>query len=98
VISTNADAVLIEIRNPAVEYASLFPSSGAGIMGMTERVRLAGGRLDHGILNGEFSESGTARTAIVTTPVRVAIVDDDALVRAGLVMMFGRRGWYLHRR
>jgi signal transduction histidine kinase len=54
VISTNADAVLIEIRNPAVEYASLFPSSGAGIMGMTERVRLAGGRLDHGILNGEF--------------------------------------------
>ena len=30
------------------------PGSGTGLVGLTERVRLAGGRLDHGASNGEF--------------------------------------------
>ena len=55
VVSTNGDAALIEIRNPGgLDSTSVLSSSGAGILGMTERVRLAGGRLDHGMRNGEF--------------------------------------------
>ena len=53
-VSSNGDAALIEIRNPGLDSSSVLPSSGAGIVGMTERVRLAGGRLDHGMRNGEF--------------------------------------------
>lgn len=54
VSANGTDAALIEIRNRMSESAPELPSSGAGIIGMTERVRLAGGRLDHGFENGEF--------------------------------------------
>lgn len=54
VSATRDDNAVIEIRNPAVESPGVLPSSGAGIIGMTERVRLAGGSLDHGLRNGEF--------------------------------------------
>jgi hypothetical protein len=50
---------------------------------MTERVRLAGGRFDHGLENGEFDRRAPAK-AVMGGPVRVAIVDDDALVGAGV--------------
>jgi signal transduction histidine kinase len=54
VSADSGDAALIEIRNPIAGSASVMASSGSGIIGMTERVRLAGGRLDHGLRNGEF--------------------------------------------
>ena len=54
VTADGGDAALIEIRNPTTESGSALPSIGSGIIGMTERVRLAGGRLDHGQRNGEF--------------------------------------------
>jgi signal transduction histidine kinase len=54
VYANGADTALIEIRNPTMEPVSVPSNSGAGIIGMTERVRLAGGRLDHGLENGEF--------------------------------------------
>jgi signal transduction histidine kinase len=41
------DGLVIEVRNPLP--AKPFPSpGGTGLVGLTERVRLAGGRLDHG--------------------------------------------------
>src|SRR5215471_5949272 len=52
--------LLIDIRNPLVN-GQAFPSagpaiggSGTGLIGLTERVRLAGGELDHQATDGEF--------------------------------------------
>ena len=38
----------IELTDPGANGASLTPGSGTGLVGLTERVELAGGRLDHG--------------------------------------------------
>jgi len=49
--------LLIEIRNPAVNGQAAGPvigGSGTGLIGLTERVRLAGGELDHQAADGEF--------------------------------------------
>jgi hypothetical protein len=63
-------------------------SGGAGIIGMTERARLAVSQLDHGLRKlGVLPTRGIAPQTIMSRPIRVAIVDDDALMRAGLVMM-----------
>lgn len=50
------DRLLIDIRNPLPEAASapVAPGAGLGLVGLTERVRLAGGRLDHLIVDREF--------------------------------------------
>lgn len=46
----------VEVRNPRPASASapLVPGSGTGLIGLTERVRLAGGSLDHHMGDGEF--------------------------------------------
>ncbi|MFC5833775.1 sensor histidine kinase, partial [Nonomuraea insulae] len=48
--------LLIDIRNPLAPAgtAPLAPGSGLGLVGLTERVRLAGGQLDHHNTDGEF--------------------------------------------
>ncbi|MFB9838380.1 sensor histidine kinase, partial [Actinoallomurus acaciae] len=48
--------LLIDISNPlpAAETAPAVPGGGLGLVGLTERVRLAGGRLDHQITDREF--------------------------------------------
>lgn len=48
--------LLIDIRNPLAPAgtAPLAPGSGLGLVGLTERVRLAGGQLDHHNAEGEF--------------------------------------------
>jgi signal transduction histidine kinase len=48
--------LVIDIRNPLPEDGAepLAPGSGTGLVGLTERVRLAGGRLDHQAAAGEF--------------------------------------------
>ncbi|WP_239115463.1 sensor histidine kinase [Planotetraspora kaengkrachanensis] len=49
--------LVIDLRNPLPDEPSaapLIPGSGTGLIGLTERVRLAGGRLDHEITSGEF--------------------------------------------
>ena len=53
--SPGADLV-IEIGNPLPEPGTdpAVPGSGLGLVGLTERVRLAGGRLDHGVSDGRF--------------------------------------------
>ena len=48
--------LLIDIRNPlpAGNPPPVAPGGGLGLVGLTERVRLAGGQLDHEIIEGEF--------------------------------------------
>jgi signal transduction histidine kinase len=49
--------LLIEIRNPVVNGNAAGPAiggSGTGLIGLTERVRLAGGELDYQAAGGEF--------------------------------------------
>jgi signal transduction histidine kinase len=49
--------LLIDIRNPVVNGQAAGPvigGSGTGLIGLTERVRLAGGELDHQAADGEF--------------------------------------------
>ncbi|MFG2089522.1 MULTISPECIES: sensor histidine kinase [unclassified Spirillospora] len=48
--------LVIDIRNPlpAAGAGPAAPGSGTGLVGLTERVRLAGGRLDHETTAGEF--------------------------------------------
>lgn len=53
------DGLLVEVRNrrPLVEAPDQFqiPGSGIGLIGLSERVELSGGRLDHGIQpDGQF--------------------------------------------
>ena len=57
------------------------PGSGAGLLGLQERVDLAGGTLVHGP-DGSGDFVVDAELPVVT--IRVLLVDDDALVRAGL--------------
>ncbi|MGW0807925.1 sensor histidine kinase [Nonomuraea sp. NPDC002799] len=48
--------LLIDIRNPLPAPGSVpaAPGSGVGLVGLTERVRLAGGQLDHQSTGGQF--------------------------------------------
>ncbi|WP_328520067.1 sensor histidine kinase [Kribbella sp. NBC_00359] len=46
------DGLRIELTNPASNGTPLTPGSGTGLVGLTERVQLAGGTLDHGRVPG----------------------------------------------
>lgn len=48
--------LVVELVNPlpAQRDAPIVPGSGLGLVGLTERVRLAGGRLDHDGIDGRF--------------------------------------------
>ncbi|MET9271738.1 histidine kinase [Kribbella sp. NPDC003557] len=46
------DRLRIELTNPASNGTPLAPGSGTGLVGLTERVQLAGGTLDHGRVPG----------------------------------------------
>lgn len=52
------DRLVIDVRNPLPEGETslpITPGTGTGLVGLTERVRLAGGRLDHEVTpDGEF--------------------------------------------
>jgi signal transduction histidine kinase len=44
----------IEIRNRLTEVPATAPGAGIGLIGLAERARLAGGRLEHEVAGGEF--------------------------------------------
>jgi signal transduction histidine kinase len=48
--------MVVDVRNPLPTNSSASPARGAGtgLIGLTERVQLAGGQLDHEISAGEF--------------------------------------------
>jgi signal transduction histidine kinase len=52
VVGAPGDGLRIELTNPAPNGTSLTPGSGTGLVGLTERVQLAGGTLDHGQVPG----------------------------------------------
>ena len=58
--------------------------AGTGLIGLAERVELAGGALQHGPNGAATSSCGRCCRGRV---IRVLLVDDDALVRSGLRMM-----------
>ncbi len=47
------EGLRIELTNPASNGTPLTPGSGTGLIGLTERVHLAGGTLDHGKVPGD---------------------------------------------
>jgi signal transduction histidine kinase len=53
--------VVVDVRNRlrgpgerAAATATAVPGSGTGLVGLAERIRLAGGRLEHGVIGGTF--------------------------------------------
>jgi signal transduction histidine kinase len=48
------EELVVEVGNPLPAKASVAPGGGAGLVGLTERVDLAGGRLDHGVAGDGF--------------------------------------------
>jgi len=47
--------LVVDVRNPVGDGPPTAPGSGSGIIGLTERVGLAGGDLEHGVTSaGEF--------------------------------------------
>jgi signal transduction histidine kinase len=51
---TPGGSLVIDVRNPLCANGSAIPGSGTGLVGLTERVRLAGGSLDHRLMPEEF--------------------------------------------
>jgi signal transduction histidine kinase len=45
----------VELRNPCPQDSAGIPGAGAGLIGLAERARLAGGRLEHGRAGEEFT-------------------------------------------
>jgi signal transduction histidine kinase len=46
--------LVIDVSNPLTGRPSVIPGTATGLIGLTERVRLAGGQLDHRAAAGEF--------------------------------------------
>lgn len=52
---TPGDSLRVSLSNPAPDVAPTIPGTGTGLVGLTERVRLTGGHLDHELTaTGEF--------------------------------------------
>ena len=64
------------------------PAPAPGLVGLAERATLSGGRLEHGLdERRRLPAARLAAVAAMSEQIRVLVVDDDALVRAGLAML-----------
>jgi signal transduction histidine kinase len=53
---SDEDTLVVEVTNPIPpDLAATLPGAGAGLVGLRERMRLIGGRLDHGATDGHFT-------------------------------------------
>ncbi len=81
------ERVDLEVANAMKTDAA--PSAGHGIIGMRERAQLAGGSLSAEAVDGDFVVRATIPIGVgrVSTAIRVVLVDDQALFRAGIRML-----------
>ncbi len=85
-VAATAESIDIEVTDPGPARPSTGASSGHGLIGLDERVRLVGGTLSSGRHGDGF------RVHAVTAHgseemIRVAVVDDQELVRSGFVLL-----------
>ena len=64
-------------------------AGGHELVGLRERTRLLGGDLEYGAVDGSRFPGGRASpsTALEVIVIRVAVVDDQELVRSGFVVL-----------
>jgi signal transduction histidine kinase len=51
---TPGEHLIIDVTNPLCSEPTVIPGTGTGLVGLTERVRLVGGQLDHQVTAREF--------------------------------------------
>ena len=85
------DGLDVVMRNP-FGFGSATPGSGLGLVGLTERAELRGGRLDVRREGATFVLHGVDPVGGMNpreNMIRLLIVDDDPLVRSALALMLG---------
>ena len=79
----------VELRNPLGLRAGSTPGAGLGLVGLTERTELRGGRLEDAARKAPGCCAAGSRGRHDPPMISVLIVDDDPLVRSALELMLG---------
>ncbi len=80
-VGPSEEELVVEVVSRKSALAPPAQPGGSGLIGLAERVELAGGRLESGPnRRGDF----VLRAVAAVDVIRVLLVDDDALVRSGL--------------
>ena len=90
-LTYSADKLLIEVSDTGLGHAHEV-SVGHGLIGIGERVALFGGRVDYGNREDAGLLCSRRVTAYGYYMIRVALADDQALVRTGLRMILEAEG------
>ena len=86
---TPEEGIDVLVRNPLGVRAGPTPGAGLGLVGLTERAELRGGRLEAPRGRRRSSCTDGYRGRYEPPVIRVLVVDDDPLVRSALRLMLG---------